>query len=159
MQFTFSEQQLGFDGLKEVADAIRYLADRAYPTPKPPKPKPFSITLISERRENDMDILRYRANFPSVPANTDVTTQNFSVTVDGAPSAHLGGVQDGLAKDVTTAEFEVPQGANVGVSLVYVDDAGNLSTARTQEFVAADSIAPDAPGDLGAIDLIGERTE
>lgn len=101
-----------------------------------------------------MDILTYEANLPAVPSGTDVASQLFDVSVDGTAQP-----QQTLGKDATTATFEVPQNSNVTLSLVYVDDGGNQSAPRTQEFVAKDTIAPDAPGDFGEVKLVGERTE
>lgn len=119
-----------------------------------PRPRPFKVTPISERKENDMDILKYEATLPAVPAGTDVASQEFDVSVDGAAQ-----VTQTLGADATTATFEVPQGSNVSLALRYVDDAGNKSADQTQEFVANDTIAPDAPGEFGAITLVSERTE
>lgn len=101
-----------------------------------------------------MDFLKYRAIFPALPEGTDLVSQLFDVSAngEGQPTQTLG-------RDVASAEFEVPQGSNVEIKLTYADDAGNLSTPRLQSFVATDTIAPDAPGEFGAIELIGERHE
>lgn len=101
-----------------------------------------------------MDLITYRATFPALPAGTDIVSQLFDVAADGAdqPTQTLG-------KDATSADFEVPQDANVSLRLVYVDDAGNHSQPSTQQFVAIDTIAPDAPGAFGEITAISERTE
>ena len=100
-----------------------------------------------------MDLITYRANFPAVPTGTDITSQLFDVSTNGVS----GGTQ-ALTKEATSAEFEVPQNANVDLRLIYVDDAGNHSQPRLQSFVAVDTIAPDAPGEFGSIDVISERT-
>jgi hypothetical protein len=99
------------------------------------------------------DFLTYEATLPTVPAGTDVTSQRFSVVEDGVAQA-----EQTLAKDATTATFEVTQGASVDLSLTYVDDAGNVSAPRTQSFVAQDSLPPDAPGDFQEIKVVSERT-
>lgn len=117
-----------------------------------PQPQPFTIELVSERRQNDMDFLLYRATFPAVPPGTDVASQVFDVTVDGALKSSTP-----YSKDVTNAEFEVPQDSHVKLALRYIDDGGNASSPREQEFDAKDTIAPDAPGEFGEVTLIGER--
>ncbi len=144
--------------IRYVGDALFALRDEAAQWRKSkyhvPRPQPFTVTLISERRENDMDFLKYEAALPAVPAGTDITTQLFDVSVDGAPQP-----QQSLGKDATAATFEVTQDSAVSLSLIYVDDAGNSSAAQTQSFVAKDTIAPDAPGAFGEIKLVSERTE
>lgn len=117
-------------------------------------PPPFVVALINERSSPLGDFNKYRANFPAMPAGTDVVKQVFTVHIDGATQP----AQE-LAKDATFAEFEVPQNSSVDVSLKYVDEAGNESQPQTQSFVAIDTIAPDAPGAFGAIELLSERHE
>jgi hypothetical protein len=141
--------------INRLADAGFAIAEAIGGSSKPlPQPGPFSIRLVSERRVNDMsDFLTYEATLPTVPAGTDVTSQRFSVVEDGVAQA-----EQTLAKDATTATFEVTQGASVDLSLTYVDDAGNVSAPRTQSFVAQDSLPPDAPGDFQEIKVVSERT-
>lgn len=117
-----------------------------------PTPQPITVQLISERTDGNMDLLLYRATFPAVPAGTDVDKQVFDVSVDGVLKSSTP-----YANDVTNTEFEVPQGSHVALALRYLDDAGNASAARTQEFDAQDTIAPDAPGEFGEVTLISER--
>lgn len=147
-----SLEQAVFNGLNNVAQALREIAV-AIGAPRLPTPKPFTVRLISERKENDMDLLTYEATLPTVPPGTDVASQTLSVVVDGTAQA-----DQELASDATTATFEVPQGSNVSLSLVYKDDGGNVSAPKTQDFVASDTIPPMAPGDFGAITLVSERT-
>jgi hypothetical protein len=138
--------------ISELASAIRYAANRL--APGPPRPAAFTIKLISERRENDMDFLTYEADLPTVPDGTDMQEQRFSVVVDGGAPA-----DQTLDKAATVATFEVPQGSAVDISLVYVDDAGNVSAPRTQAFTAVDTITPESPGDFGEVRVVSERTE
>lgn len=100
-----------------------------------------------------MDFLTYEATLPTVPAGTDVVSQQLVVSADGAAV-----LSQELAVDATTATFEVPEGSTVDLALAYTDNAGNLSPPRTQSFVAQDTIAPDAPGDFGEMRLVSERT-
>lgn len=52
--------------------------------------------------------------------------------------------------------FAAPQDADVVVSLVDVDDAGNESPPATLEFKAVDQFPPAQAGGLG-VTLVGER--
>ena len=99
-----------------------------------------------------MDLLTYEATLPAVPEGTDVASQVLSVVVNQTPQA-----EQTLDKTATIATFEVPQGSNVDLSLVYVDDGGNRSEPRMQSFVATDTIPPSAPGEFGEIKVVSER--
>lgn len=122
------------------------------------------LSLIGETRKNLMgsfvDILSYEVDLSGLTtlASTDVEKQVLTVR------SSLGDTEDTsvveLAKDATKATFEVKQDSVVRLALYYVDDAGNKSgETYAQEFVAKDTIAPEAPGDFGAITLTGERRE
>lgn len=141
------------DALFAVRDELAKWRSKAFPETIP-APGQFQVTLISERRVNDMDLLTYEATLPTVPPNTDVSSQTLTVTVDGTARP-----AQSLDKAATSATFEVPQDSNVLCELRYVDDAGNFSGPQSQSFVAKDTIAPDAPGAFGEIKLTGERTE
>ena len=116
------------DSILELASAIRYAADRLVPT-GPPKPQPFTYKLISERTTDQMDILTYEATLPTVPDGTDVASQTLTISTDGAVAETKE-----LDKDIVTVTFDVPQGANVDLSLTYTDDAGNVSAPRNRSW-------------------------
>jgi len=115
------------------------------------KPGPIKIRLIAERKRGNMDILQYEADLPVVPPGTDVESQELTITAGAETEVQA------LAVDVLLATFEVPQDSTVVLSLVWIDDGGNRSAAKTQDFVALDTISADAPGDFGEIRLVGER--
>jgi hypothetical protein len=138
--------------IHRVADALFEIAAALRRTEPLPQPQPFTVRLISERKENEMDLLLYEATLPTVPAGTDVASQVLSVSANGTAQP-----DQTLDKTATTAQFEVAQGSSVDLSLVYVDDGGNRSAPRTQSFVANDTIPPEAPGEFGAVTLISER--
>lgn len=57
-----------------------------------------------------------------------------------------------VGADVLSVEFEAgPEGAEITLSLDYLDDSGNDSTNLEQTFVVADTIAPDAPAGFGEL--------
>lgn len=98
------------------------------------------------------DVLTYRVSIAE-PTDADVVMRELTVY-------HL----DTNASSVTTfpaaavdlGEINVPQGSNVAVEVVDIDDAGNRSTPARFEFVAADTIPPSQPGGL-SIALVGEQ--
>lgn len=101
-----------------------------------------------------MDLHTYEADLPAVPAGKDVVSQIFTASVGGVEV-----VSQELATDVTVSpQYEVQEGATVDLSCVHKDNAGNLSPARTQQYVATDTIPPDAPGEFGEVRLVSERT-
>ena len=78
----------------------------------------------------------------STPTDLDVVERRLTVTVNGNVVA-----TDSYSNTVTVlGERTFAQGDNVTVSLVDVDDAGNVSEPAVIEFVANDTIAPSVPG-------------
>ncbi len=78
----------------------------------------------------------------SAPTDLDVVERRLTVTVNGNVVA-----TDSYSNTVTVlGERTFAQGDNVTVSLVDVDDAGNVSEPAVIEFVANDTIAPSVPG-------------
>lgn len=74
----------------------------------------------------------------------------------------INGEEQGTAEFPASATelsvVTVPQDANVVLTLVDVDDAGNKSVPAVVEFVAADTIAPAQPGAI-TVTLVGENTD
>lgn len=99
------------------------------------------------------DMLRFVVTVPE-ESTGDVVTREIMVTLpDG--STQSGAVAGRLAGD--SGEFSAAQDSIVKVSVVNVDDAGNRSEAREQEFTVVDTIAPPEPGEVG-IKVVGETT-
>lgn len=96
-------------------------------------------------------MLRYEVTFPPMPTGADIVSQRFTASQNGNDEVQTLGV------DATSAQFVVPDAAEVTISLVYIDDANNESPPRTQTFTAHDTIPPDAPGDFGTVELLGEE--
>ena len=97
-----------------------------------------------------MDFLTYRVEAaPAVDA--DVVTRELTVTVDGNP--FLTFEVPGATTVFDT--FDVPQGANILVGLVDIDDAGNRSEPAVSEFVAADTLPPSQPA--FTINVVAEK--
>jgi hypothetical protein len=73
----------------------------------------------------------------------------------------VNGEDQGTAAFPATATelsaFTVPQDANVVLTLVDVDDAGNKSAPAVVEFVAVDTLPPAQPGVI-TVTLVGEKT-
>lgn len=96
-------------------------------------------------------MLRYEAHLPTMPAGTDIASQKLTVS-HGETSEDIT-----LGVDDTTAQFLVPQDVDVTLSLVYIDDAANVSPPSVQTFHSNDTVPPDAPGPFGEITLLGEE--
>ncbi len=78
----------------------------------------------------------------AAPVDADVVERRLTVTVNGALVS-----TDVYTRDVTNlGERTFAQGDNVVLSLVDVDDVGNVSEPAVSEFVANDTIAPSTPG-------------
>lgn len=83
-------------------------------------------------------------------SDVDVVERLLTVTVDGESSSKAYPGDASKFDDLT-----VSQGANVILSLVDVDDAGNRSGAATLAFEALDTIPPADPSGLG-VTLVSE---
>jgi len=80
------------------------------------------------------------------PGAADVVSRELSVVVNGTALSEpvsFGGDATDLG------EVKVEQGAEVTMSLVDIDDAGNRSQPAVVTFVATDTIAPPEPGQFG----------
>lgn len=75
----------------------------------------------------------------------DVVARRLSITIDGVQVD----VADWPADSTSLGEVTVPQGSNVVLTLVDVDDAGNASEPAVVEFTAVDTIPPAKPGEFG----------
>ena len=75
----------------------------------------------------------------------DVVSRLLTVTADGKVVSEKSHPADATSFD----EVSVEEDASVVVTLVDVDNAGNQSKPAFIEFVAKDTIAPPAPGELG----------
>lgn len=75
----------------------------------------------------------------------DVAERRLTVTVNGEVRETTP-----FSPDVTNfGELSFTDNDNVVLSLVDVDDAGNVSKPAVVEFVALDTVAPAAPGEFG----------
>ena len=84
--------------------------------------------------------------------DADVTTRELTVVVNGEQVAQ----NTFPGSETALGEVVVPQGGNVTLTLVDIDDAGNRSQPATVEFVAADTIPPAQPGSFG-VTLVREE--
>lgn len=102
-------------------------------------------------------MLVYEADLPEMPSNIgDIAKQTLTVGYTATDGTEVSESQD-LSVTDTVATFRVPQDVSVTLSLVYVDDAGNVSAPSTQSFHSLDTIPPDAPGAFGEIRLVDEE--
>lgn len=112
------------------------------------KSKPGKIQIFVTG-ENDMAIT-FKVVLPPVSA-PDVVARELSVKIGDAEPI----VTELAADAINVDELQGPQDAEVEVSLVDIDDAGNRSEPSVATAVLADTFAPPKPGELG-IELTGE---
>lgn len=98
------------------------------------------------------DVLTYRVSAPA-PVDADVVSRVLTVAVNGEQRDET--TYEGTTTDLGTVD--VPQDAEVVLSLVDVDDAGNRSEPAVLAFVAVDTVPPAQPGALG-VTLEGEKS-
>lgn len=101
------------------------------------------------------DVLVYKISVGPV-VDADVVERQLFVALNGRTDVAATKVFPPEATDL--GELRVPQGENVLLTLVDVDDAGNRSEPAVLEFVAEDTIPPAAPGALG-VTLVAETHE
>jgi hypothetical protein len=102
--------------------------------------RPLFISHKFLKKEIDMGLV-YELTC-AAPVDDDVMERRLTVKVNGALVA-----TDFYANNITNlGERTFVQGDNVVLSLVDVDDVGNISEPAVVEFVAHDTIAPSVPG-------------
>lgn len=105
------------------------------------QPYAFKCNLLN-RRVNNMLVYNVTAG---VVVDKDVAERRLSVTVNGEVRETKP-----FAPDTTSfGELAFADNDSVVLSLVDVDDAGNVSKPAVVEFVALDTVAPAAPGEFG----------
>jgi len=93
-----------------------------------------------EKRDTYMSLVYELTCAPTT--EVDVVERKLVVTVNGEVVS-----TDSYSKDTTSlGERTFAQGDNVVLSLVDIDDAGNVSEPAMVEFTALDTIAPSTPG-------------
>lgn len=103
------------------------------------RPQRFRVSLI--KQEDDMLVYGVSA---AAPVDNDVVERRLTVDVQGSET-----VTTAFSADTTDfGEIMVERNALVDVSLVDVDDSGNVSEPATISFVATDTIPPSRPSDL-----------
>ena len=98
-----------------------------------------------------MDNLVYEVSLNSAEGVADVESQKLQVIVDEQLLESMV-----LNAGAQVAEIVVPQDSDVQLVLSYLDDAGNESEPLVTEFVAEDTLPPQAPLGFGTITLVSE---
>ena len=84
--------------------------------------------------------------------DSDVRERRLTVTTNG----NDGGTTVFPRETTSFGELRFADNDNVVLTLVDVDDSGNVSSPAVAEFVATDTIAPAAPGEFG-VTLVREE--
>jgi hypothetical protein len=145
--------------IHRVADALFEIAAALRRDTGPTQPGPFkAIRFLTERKVENMDLRTYEVDFPAVPATSPdgdaIVAQIFGYAVNSTAVP-----DQSFDVSVTMATIEVPQGSTVDLFMTHEDDDGKRGPAQTQQFVAEDSVGPDAPGAFGAVRFISERSD
>lgn len=115
---------------------------------------PVLLGVVQLRSDESMaDVLSYTVT-AALPVDADVVSRLLTITVNGEDMGTVDVPVDATELSV----FSAPQDADVTLTLVDVDDAGNKSEPAVYSFVATDTIAPAQPGGLG-VTLTGESTQ
>jgi len=113
-------------------------------------PVAFKCVLVRMEKGDSMALVYNVTAGPVV--DSDVSERRLTVTVNGNDSGTTTYPSD------TTAfgELKFSDNDNVVLTLLDVDDAGNVSSPAVAEFVATDTIAPVSPGEFG-VTLVREE--
>jgi hypothetical protein len=115
---------------------------------------PVLLGVVQLRSDESMaDVLSYTVT-AALPVDADVVSRLLTITVNGEDM----GTAEVPVDSTELSVFSAPQDADVTLTLVDVDDAGNKSEPAVYSFVAADTLAPAQPGGLG-VTLTGESTQ
>jgi hypothetical protein len=115
---------------------------------------PVLLGVVQFRSDEYMaDVLSYTVT-AALPVDADVVSRTLTIVVNGENMGTVDVPVDSTELHV----FSAPQDAEVTLTLVDMDDAGNKSEPAVYLFVATDTIAPAQPGGLG-VTLTGESTQ
>jgi hypothetical protein len=104
----------------------------------------LKVSYIRSLTKDGVIMLFYSVSAGPV-VDSDVTERRLTVTVNDATVS----TKSYAASTVTFDEVNVNQGDRVVLTLVDVDDAGNVSEPALCEFVGSDSLPPVKPGSFG----------
>lgn len=110
------------------------------------KKKPGPILFIIAGEDQMTDKIIFRVVLPNASA-ADVKLRELTVDIDGQVTRWLIDVVNVEATE--SYELTGPQGAQVCVTLVDIDDAGNRSEPASLTQQLTDNFAPPAPGAIG----------
>ena len=116
-----------------------------------PRVNKISVQLIKKEVKGEIFMLIYSVD-AGAPGANDVVERKMTITVNDNvvdTKSYKGDVVD-------LGELGFEEQDKVSLSLVDVDNVGNVSPAAIFEFVAVDTIAPPAPGSFG-VKLVREE--
>lgn len=106
---------------------------------------PGRLRLRATSQEGAM--LTFAVQVPPFPEPGDVVRGELTVTVAGGEPVTVETGKDDV--EVANDAFVGDEGAEVALSYAFVDNVGNRSQPRELTATLVDTIAPDAPGELG----------
>ncbi len=124
---------------------------------KGPSVGPFRfVEAISKRKENGMDVMKYRIGLPVSPSS-DVVKKILTIRRADTGNGQLE-PREVLELDNASTEFviEAVQDTRVDLELLVEDDSGNRSDPVYMHFTALDTIKPVLTGEMTA-EAVGEE--
>lgn len=153
------------DGLEAIRKELNYRRNLDYPIIAPRWP----MTKVTHQKEKELTEMGTFITFettlhplpPKEGRNADITKGEFVVIADGVQVSQTDVQYDLTSREpVAPVAWRAPKGSRVLLRLAYLDDDGNRSPYTDSEYgVVTDTIAPDAPTEVGATKVIAEVVE
>ena len=137
-----------FFGLLVVVLLVVMLLD-SVTNQQPGKPDGLVLEQIG-RKQIMADLLTYAVSAAASTA-ADAVSREVSLVINGAEPV----VTVFAPTDTDLGQVTVPQNAEVSISVVDIDDAGNRSEPAVLSFTALDTLPPPAPGAVSVV-LVSE---
>lgn len=122
-----------------VLEVIAFVRDLLRDVPQPGE---LSVVVVSE-----VDGMKFEIRLPALSEGHDVVKRHLSVAIAGAEPATVVASPG----DAAVGGFSGADNAEVALSLVDEDDAGNMSEPRLLTVTLVDTIAPPQPGEMAVV--------
>jgi hypothetical protein len=133
---------------REIRNRFDQLDDRVNDLLLKSSPGPVLIIITGE--DTMADLITFNIVLPPVGA-PDVVVRELTISIEGKDTI----VQNVDPIVTIISDLSGPQGAEVSVSLIDVDDAGNRSAQANASIILADNFGPSTPDQIG-FELTGE---
>jgi len=153
--------------VNELTRELKRFRVLQFPLPAPPWPifNRKTTKVFDEESIGMTTFMKYRTALRNLPPaegrNKDIAYGNFIVVTDGVAAEPIRVDYDLATRaPIADVEWKAKKGGVVLLQLQYIDDDGNASPLTEQNFgVALDTIAPDAPSEVGDTTVVDEVDE